>query len=179
MGLYPLSHLQEAPASASGEAAGLLGHESPSLTSNMCRSVADAMPILALVFLEAVLLWLLWSDAGGKPLFILFQVTSWILGLAIHEFAHALIGFLGGDTTVANKGYLTMNIFKYMDLSLSLVVPLLFLLLGGIGLPGGSVMIAVVRRKLTSPRSTHSLQQFQCCTDVWTFDTHLKLRAYH
>jgi Zn-dependent protease len=42
---------------------------------------------------------------------------------------------------VAGKGYLTLNPLKYTDVALSFVLPVLFLLLGGIGLPGGAVYI--------------------------------------
>ena len=39
------------------------------------------------------------------------------------------------------KGYLTLDIRRYADLGLSLVLPVFFLLLGGIPLPGGAVWI--------------------------------------
>ena len=39
------------------------------------------------------------------------------------------------------KGYLTLDIRRYTDLGLSFVLPIVFLLLGGIPLPGGAVWI--------------------------------------
>jgi Zn-dependent protease len=42
---------------------------------------------------------------------------------------------------VADKGYLTLNPLRYSDVGLSIVLPLLFVLLGGIGLPGGAVWV--------------------------------------
>jgi Zn-dependent protease len=42
---------------------------------------------------------------------------------------------------VRAKGYLTLDIRRYADLGLSLVLPVFFLLLGGIPLPGGAVWI--------------------------------------
>ena len=66
---------------------------------------------------------------------------GWIFSLCLHEFGHAIVAYWGGDTSVKNKGYLTFNPLKYTDPGYSLVLPLLFLLMGGIGLPGGAVYI--------------------------------------
>jgi Zn-dependent protease len=70
-----------------------------------------------------------------------FVLVGWIFSLCLHEFAHAAVAFLGGDTSVREKGYLTFNPLRYVDPIASLFVPLVFLLLGGIGLPGGAVYI--------------------------------------
>ncbi|MDY6781106.1 MAG: tetratricopeptide repeat protein [Cyanobacteriota bacterium] len=67
--------------------------------------------------------------------------AGWILSLCFHEFCHALVAYWGGDISVKDKGYLTFNPLKYTDPGLSLVLPLFFLLLGGIALPGGAVYI--------------------------------------
>lgn len=79
--------------------------------------------------------------------FITFLVVlvGWIFSLCLHEFSHALVAYYGGDTTVKEKGYLTFNPLKYTHLVYSLLLPLLFLLLGGIGLPGGAVYIETWR----------------------------------
>ena len=66
---------------------------------------------------------------------------GWIFSLCLHEFAHALVAYWGGDYTVREKGYLTFNPLKYTHPLFSLVLPLLFLVMGGIGLPGGAVYI--------------------------------------
>ena len=71
----------------------------------------------------------------------IFVLVGWIFSLCLHEFAHAAVAFLGGDTSVREKGYLTFNPLRYVDPIASLFVPLVFLLLGGIGLPGGAVYI--------------------------------------
>jgi Zn-dependent protease len=68
-------------------------------------------------------------------------VAGWIFSLCLHEFSHAAVAYLGGDTTVREKGYLTFNPLRYTDPVLSIVMPLLFLLIGGLGLPGGAVYI--------------------------------------
>jgi Zn-dependent protease len=65
----------------------------------------------------------------------------WIFSLSLHEFGHAFVAYRGGDYTVAEKGYLTMNPLRYLHPVQSLILPLLFVVLGGIGLPGGAVYI--------------------------------------
>jgi Zn-dependent protease len=75
----------------------------------------------------------------------LVVLIGWIFSLCLHEFSHALVAYNGGDTTVREKGYLTFNPLKYTHPVYSLVLPLLFLLMGGIGLPGGAVYIETGR----------------------------------
>jgi Zn-dependent protease len=70
---------------------------------------------------------------------------GWIFSLCLHEFSHALVAYYGGDYTVREKGYLTFNPLKYTHPMLSIVIPLLILLMGGIGLPGGAVYIETWR----------------------------------
>ena len=64
-----------------------------------------------------------------------------VLGLAFHEWAHAIVAFWGGDRTVAEKGYLTLDVRDYSNPLLSIGMPMAFLLLGGLPLPGGAVWI--------------------------------------
>jgi Zn-dependent protease len=71
----------------------------------------------------------------------LFVTVGWVFSVCLHEFGHALVAFRGGDYTVKDKGYLTLNPIHYAHPVYSLLMPLLFLLLGGIGLPGGAVYI--------------------------------------
>jgi Zn-dependent protease len=68
-------------------------------------------------------------------------LIGWIFSLCLHEFSHALVAYYGGDTSVREKGYLTFNPLKYTHPVYSLLMPLVFLMLGGIGLPGGAVYI--------------------------------------
>jgi Zn-dependent protease len=87
---------------------------------------------------------------------VIFVAGGWVVSLCLHEFGHALIAFLGGDQGVVAKGYLTLNPFKYTHGTFSILVPLVFLAMGGIGLPGGAVYVnpAAIRsrgmRSLTS-----------------------------
>src|SRR5512143_529943 len=75
----------------------------------------------------------------------LVVLVGWIFSLCLHEFSHALVAYRGGDYTVREKGYLTFNPLKYTHPVYSIVLPLLFLLIGGIGLPGGAVYIETWR----------------------------------
>ncbi len=84
---------------------------------------------------------------GGIPMplrtlvFMLFVIGGWMISLSLHEFGHALTAYWGGDRNVVHKGYLTLNPFKYTHATYSIVLPLLYLAMGGIGLPGGAVYI--------------------------------------
>jgi Zn-dependent protease len=72
-------------------------------------------------------------------------VIGWVFSLTLHEFMHALVAYRGGDYTVREKGYLTFNPIKYTHPVYSILLPMIFLLLGGIGLPGGAVYIETRR----------------------------------
>ena len=72
-------------------------------------------------------------------------MVGWVFSLCFHEFSHALVAYYGGDTSVKEKGYLTFNPLKYTHPVYSLLLPIIFLLLGGIGLPGGAVYIETWR----------------------------------
>jgi Zn-dependent protease len=80
----------------------------------------------------------------------LIVLLGWVFSLTLHEFSHALVAYLGGDFTVREKGYLTFNPLKYTHPVYSLLLPIIFLFLGGIGLPGGAVYIETWR--LRSPK---------------------------
>lgn len=72
--------------------------------------------------------------------FIIVTVL-WVFSVCLHEFGHAWAAYCGGDHTVREKGYLTLNPLKYTHPVYSLVMPVVFMMLGGIGLPGGAVYI--------------------------------------
>ena len=65
----------------------------------------------------------------------------WVFSVCLHEFGHAWVAYRGGDYTVADKGYLNMNPLRYSHPLYSVFLPVLFMALGGIGLPGGAVYI--------------------------------------
>ena len=84
-------------------------------------------------------------------------LIGWIFSLCLHEFSHALVAYYGGDYTVKDKGYLTFNPLKYTHPVFSLLMPMIFLLMGGIGLPGGAVYIEKWRLKNRNWESAVSL----------------------
>jgi Zn-dependent protease len=87
------------------------------------------------------LLWFGIMPAFAGALTIAFVTAGWITSVCVHEFGHAFVAYLGGDRSVRASGYLDLNPLRYTNILLSLVMPVLFLLLGGIGLPGGAVYI--------------------------------------
>jgi Zn-dependent protease len=82
-------------------------------------------------------------DAGAARTtgILLLVLGGWAVSLCLHEFGHAYVAYRSGDWSVRDKGYLTLDIRRYTDPVLSFVLPLIFLLIGGIPLPGGAVWI--------------------------------------
>jgi Zn-dependent protease len=72
---------------------------------------------------------------------VLLVLGGWAVSLCLHEFAHALVAYRSGDLSIRARGYLTLDIRRYTNVALTFVLPVLFLLLGGIPLPGGAVWI--------------------------------------
>lgn len=97
---------------------------------------------LGLVALTAASGWALWAGFGtpGIVAFV-FVAAFWVVTLCLHEFAHAFVAYRNGDHSVVYRGYLTLDPLRYTHVVFSIVLPLVFLLLGGIGLPGGAVFI--------------------------------------
>lgn len=78
---------------------------------------------------------------------MLAAVAAWVLCVCVHEFAHALVAYVGGDRSVREKGYLTLDPTRFIDPVFSLLIPAIVLLIGGLPLPGGSVSIDESRLK--------------------------------
>jgi len=93
----------------------------------------------------------------AKATTFIVVIVGWIFSLCFHEFSHALVAYYGGDTSVKDKGYLTFNPLKYTHPFYSIVLPMIFLLLGGIGLPGGAVYIETWRLRSKRWESAVSL----------------------
>ena len=100
-------------------------------------------PVFAgIVALTAVSAWMCWTGFGNVRVDVfLFVVSGWLLSLCLHEYAHALVGYFCGDRGVAERGYLRLNPLKYTHPLLSIVLPIIAVVLGGIGLPGGAVWV--------------------------------------
>lgn len=109
----------------------------------MSRAQFRPSPIfLGITALFIISGWLAWRDIGNDRFNVfLFVIAGWLVSLCLHEYAHAVIAFNGGDRMVAERGYLTLNPLRYTHPFLSFVIPVLFVLLGGIGLPGGAVWV--------------------------------------
>src|SRR5258706_15708276 len=56
------------------------------------------------------------------------QLLALILGLTLHEFAHAWMGHYLGDTTARDQGRLTLNPIAHIDPIATLALPLLLIL---------------------------------------------------
>jgi len=122
------------------------------------QSVRPSLIFLAIVAITAVGGVIAWlsplSEAGtATPLayvgVFVFVVFGWLVSLCLHEFGHAFTAWRYGDHDVEVRGYLTLNPLKYSNPLLSLGLPVLFIALGGIGLPGGAVY---VRTSWMTPR---------------------------
>ncbi|MGC5247478.1 site-2 protease family protein [Gordonia sp. DT219] len=72
---------------------------------------------------------------------ILLVLAGWVISLCLHEFGHAVTAYRFGDRDTQLRGYLTLNPLRYTHPALSLGLPLLIILLGGIGFPGGAVYL--------------------------------------
>ncbi len=105
---------------------------------------------LLLVAIFAGLGYLLYAGIGAPgQLTFIFVLAGWILAVSFHEFGHALTAYLSGDESVAHMGYLTLDPLKYTHPLMSIIFPIIFLLMGGIPLPGGAVYInrAAIRKR--------------------------------
>jgi Zn-dependent protease len=126
---------------------------SPGRVAGLPREAFRPSPIfLGILALFIVSGWMTWTGFGNVQIDVfLFVVTGWTVSLCLHEYAHALVAYKGGDHDVAHRGYLTLDPMKYAHPVLSFVLPVVFLLIGGIGLPGGAVWVnhAAIRNRFT------------------------------
>ena len=113
------------------------------LPSQSVRPSPIFLALLALTGLGAGLAW----QAGEeiRPLayvgVFVFVIAGWMVSLCLHEFGHAVTAWRFGDRGVEARGYLTLNPLRYSHPLLSIGFPMLFIALGGIGLPGGAVYL--------------------------------------
>lgn len=92
-------------------------------------------------------------DRWQRPATIIFLLVGYIFSLCMHEWAHAATAVLGGDNSSSTASYLTFNPLRYLHPVLSIILPVVFLLIGGIPLPGGAVYL---RRDLVRSRGWQS-----------------------
>lgn len=127
------------------------------MTTAISRRDRRISPVfLGIVAVMAVAGWAVWTDFAASPgiAVFLFVTAAWVVSLCLHEYAHARTALHSGDITIGAKGYLTLNPLKYTHVLLSIVLPIIFVIMGGIGLPGGAVFI---ERGRIQGRWKHSL----------------------
>ena len=128
------------PRSAPRQDAALRRKPWPSL-----RGVLTISPVflglLAITAGSGALLWFHIVPGAEPILTIVFVTAGWITSVCVHEFGHALAAYLGGDRMVVGHGYLSLNPLAYTNVLMSVVLPVAFLLIGGIALPGAAVYI--------------------------------------
>lgn len=113
---------------------------------DIVRAVRPGPVFLGLVVAAIVGGWLVATSEPGRNLqsvggTLLLVLAGWVISLCLHEFAHAVTAFRFGDQNAELRGYLTLNPLRYTHPGLSLGLPLLIILLGGIGFPGGAVYV--------------------------------------
>jgi len=91
------------------------------------------------------------TDFGEPALWAV--IIGWIMSVVLHEFAHGVVAYWGGDYTIRERGGLTLNPLQYVDPLMSVILPIVFLLMGGIPLPGGATY---VRKDLLRNRAWES-----------------------
>jgi Zn-dependent protease len=126
-------------------------------TATTSRSDRRVSPVfLGILAVTAVTGWATWTGFAEQPgvAVFLFVTAAWVVSLCLHEYAHARAALHSGDITIGAKGYLTLNPMKYTHALLSIVLPVVFVIMGGIGLPGGAVFI---ERSRIRGRWRHSL----------------------
>jgi Zn-dependent protease len=101
--------------------------------------------------------WAAWTGTLAKYSVFIFVFFGWIVSLCLHEYAHARVALWAGDRSVQGRGYLTLDPTKYVSPGLSMLFPLVILILGGIGLPGGAVYIQMDAIRDPRKRSMVSL----------------------
>jgi Zn-dependent protease len=76
----------------------------------------------------------------SSPVFWAVMV-GWIISVTLHELAHGIVGYLGGDYTVRERGGLSLNPLQYAHPVMTFALPLLAMLMGGVPLMGGATYI--------------------------------------
>ena len=101
------------------------------------------LALVGFAALGGVLAWL--AGASVRPLsyagVFIFVIAGWLVSLCLHEFGHAYTAWRFGDHDAQVRGYLTLDPRRYSNPGLSLVLPMVFIALGGIGLPGAAVYL--------------------------------------
>ncbi|HEX8912766.1 MAG TPA: site-2 protease family protein [Humisphaera sp.] len=68
-------------------------------------------------------------------------LVGWVMTVVLHEFAHGIVAYWGGDYTIRERGGLSLNPLQYVHPVFSILLPLVFMAMGGVPLPGGATYI--------------------------------------
>jgi Zn-dependent protease len=83
-----------------------------------------------------------WTGYGNARFAVfVFVLASYFAVLCIHEFGHAYAAHRAGDRAIAARGYLDLNPLRYLNPVLSIILPVFYLVIGGLPLPGGAVLV--------------------------------------
>ena len=84
-----------------------------------------------------------------SPIFWAVMI-GWIISVTLHEFAHGIVAYWGGDYSIRKRGLLTLNPVKYANPLMTFVLPLLFMAMGGVPLVGAATYVntSLLRNKL-------------------------------
>ncbi|EGG20204.1 hypothetical protein DFA_07324 [Cavenderia fasciculata] len=89
----------------------------------------------------------------SKTFFFIQVLSLWAIGVSVHEFGHAIVAVIGGDTTIKEKGYLSLNPFATINRYFTIIIPILLISFGGVsmGLPSGSIDFDETKLYIRSP----------------------------
>ncbi|MGH6656271.1 MAG: site-2 protease family protein [Actinocrinis sp.] len=83
-----------------------------------------------------------WTGYGNDRFAVfVFVFAAYFMVLCLHEFGHAYAAHRAGDQDIVARGYLDLNPLRYLNPVLSILLPAFYLVLGGLPLPGGSVLV--------------------------------------
>lgn len=101
------------------------------------------LAVVAATVTGGALTWFAGNGIGSAQKFAVFVFVFglYFTVLCLHEFGHAYAAHRGGDDSIAGRGYLDLNPMRYMNPVLSLLLPAIYLIIGHLPLPGGSVMV--------------------------------------
>ncbi len=101
------------------------------------------LALLALTAVGGVLAWL--AGTTVRPMsyagVFIFVIGGWLVSLCLHEFGHAATAWRFGDHDQEVRGYLSLDPRRYAHPGLSLLLPMVFIALGVIGLPGAAIYV--------------------------------------
>jgi len=116
------------------------------------------LSIVGVTIVGGVFVWMADKDTVAARLAVFLLVFGgWMISLCLHEFAHAYLAYRFGDYEVEARGYLTLDPLKYSHPVLSILLPVVFIAIGGIGLPGGAVWVHPHRFRTDLQRALVSL----------------------